>query len=641
MTEQPTSVSSLSSLASMTVLLWAMNDAPVANVYERTVLMVYADRSDPDGCNAYPSVKTVARTVMCDPKTVRNTVKNLVARGLMRPQGGPPPPRLMRIPEEFRPKVYEVCLPHSYLSPPQLRALNEDREQRAEWGDEVNSVPLTAQNRPDPREPERKGRKTRSDKGKPNPQRSPKKTAQTTPPAEPDTTTETTPDGNVSGGGGISYPPSKQGGGNEIPREGGNEIPQGGGIRVLEGGVSHTPNPPHIEPSPIDQRLSSALQIDPLVGSGAGSSLSNDGSAAVDAPPTAEWSAEEISEHLPEGAKVSGPGLERIARRCVELEAWGLEADQVRQILAGVPKSRAEKAFLERTATPEQARSCLDEGKDLPGQREDVDKVCEYLADKIAELGYERPTVTREWRCAARLLIDKDTAPSEDEQGNMYAKKVTVDAMYRMIDWAMAHTFWGLKGNIRSMPTFRRQFKKLVSDARVEHRNKRGTPGGTGRPTTRWQATQEARLYGSTSEMFMDQAMSMSDPNGYASHRADAERRGQLEQFLTRFYGEREQWSSSATPERVETIAAALQEAGYNLPRPGAPGADAFQSVLETARRAAQHPANAPALDQGDQEPKDDPKPVPHEDPVAYNAWLKRNQRRERQARTLGRAKGA
>lgn len=44
---------------SFEAVLWATNDAPIANVNEFAVLMMLAEKADPDGCNAFPSRPTV------------------------------------------------------------------------------------------------------------------------------------------------------------------------------------------------------------------------------------------------------------------------------------------------------------------------------------------------------------------------------------------------------------------------------------------------------------------------------------------------------------------------------------------------------------------------------------------------------
>lgn len=77
--------------------------------------------------------------------------------------------------------------------------------------------------------------------------------------------------------------------------------------------------------------------------------------------------------------------------------------------------------------------------------RPDVEALCNRLADRMVDNGCLRPTITRGWRDAARLLLDKDGR----EQGKALA----------LIDWCQADEFW--KSNIQSMPKFRTQYDKL------------------------------------------------------------------------------------------------------------------------------------------------------------------------------------
>lgn len=87
--------------------------------------------------------------------------------------------------------------------------------------------------------------------------------------------------------------------------------------------------------------------------------------------------------------------------------------------------------------------------------REDVERVCAHLADKVEENGSKRPTITNEWRREARLLLDeKRPIP------------VTVDRVINAIDWATADHFW--HRNILSMPKLRKQWERLRLDRKAE-----------------------------------------------------------------------------------------------------------------------------------------------------------------------------
>lgn len=84
---------------------------------------------------------------------------------------------------------------------------------------------------------------------------------------------------------------------------------------------------------------------------------------------------------------------------------------------------------------------------DHPGDivRPDVEDLCKHLADRIEGNGSNRPTITKQWRDSARLLLDKDGR--------------TADQVRRAIDWCQDDDFW--RGNVLSMPTLRKQYERL------------------------------------------------------------------------------------------------------------------------------------------------------------------------------------
>ena len=77
--------------------------------------------------------------------------------------------------------------------------------------------------------------------------------------------------------------------------------------------------------------------------------------------------------------------------------------------------------------------------------RDDVERICQRMADRIEGNGAKRPTITKGWRDAARLLIDKD--------GHTEAQVLW------LIDWATADEFW--RANILSLPKLREKFDQL------------------------------------------------------------------------------------------------------------------------------------------------------------------------------------
>jgi hypothetical protein len=97
-------------------------------------------------------------------------------------------------------------------------------------------------------------------------------------------------------------------------------------------------------------------------------------------------------------------------------------------------------------------------------ERLDVERICEHLADRIEANGSKRPAVSKSWRDAARLLIDRD--------GRREAE------LHLAIDWCQSHDFW--RSNILSMAKFREKFDQMRLQAEREGSNVRRLPGGEG-----------------------------------------------------------------------------------------------------------------------------------------------------------------
>lgn len=132
-----------------------MNDAPIANVNEFAVLMMLAEKADPDGCNAFPSRSTVAARTTVDPKTVLRALQSVEGRGLIA-EGDQRAAEYIRA--DRRPVVYDLLIPYSWF--PNIDRINKERQERGR-------PPLTRSTRPDiAPAPEKK---QRSDKGKKRP----------------------------------------------------------------------------------------------------------------------------------------------------------------------------------------------------------------------------------------------------------------------------------------------------------------------------------------------------------------------------------------------------------------------------------------------------------------------------------------
>jgi hypothetical protein len=80
-----------------------------------------------------------------------------------------------------------------------------------------------------------------------------------------------------------------------------------------------------------------------------------------------------------------------------------------------------------------------------PDERGDVTRICSHLADSIEANGSKRPKVTKDWRDAARLMLDRDGR--------------TEQQVHTAIDWCQSDEFW--RSNVLSMPTLRKQYDKL------------------------------------------------------------------------------------------------------------------------------------------------------------------------------------
>jgi hypothetical protein len=115
--------------------------------------------------------------------------------------------------------------------------------------------------------------------------------------------------------------------------------------------------------------------------------------------------------------------------------------------------------------------------KDEP-EREDVTRICNFLAEWRVKLGCPRPTITEKWRTEARLMIDKDGR--------------SLDEIKDIIRWSQRHHFW--KANIQSIPKLREQYDtlRLQRDAQAD-RDKQPRSGDRGYKP--WQPPQDQADY--------------------------------------------------------------------------------------------------------------------------------------------------
>jgi hypothetical protein len=128
---------------SLDPILWALKDAPVANVEERMILTFMAEAADDDGCNSHQSQQTIAKLSMLADRTVRKRLKDMEDRKLIA-RGDQTVSTLMRIPADRRPVNYDLMIPHTWFS--NIRRINEYRENRGR-------PPITPSMRPDIADP--------------------------------------------------------------------------------------------------------------------------------------------------------------------------------------------------------------------------------------------------------------------------------------------------------------------------------------------------------------------------------------------------------------------------------------------------------------------------------------------------------
>lgn len=91
-------------------------------------------------------------------------------------------------------------------------------------------------------------------------------------------------------------------------------------------------------------------------------------------------------------------------------------------------------------------------GRNLNDGRDDARRLCDHLAERVADNGNLRPAITQDWLTEARLLMDKDGR--------------TEVQIHKAIDWCQTNTFW--RKNVMSMPTLRDKYDRLRMEAEDE-----------------------------------------------------------------------------------------------------------------------------------------------------------------------------
>lgn len=122
------------------------------------------------------------------------------------------------------------------------------------------------------------------------------------------------------------------------------------------------------------------------------------------------------------------------------------------------PIGGGESAPIPPVPGPEPTTSSNEEvGQSEP--RADVLRLCEYLADAVAENGSKRPAITRAWQDEARRMLDLDGR--------------TEDEVLKAIDWCQRGEsdrarFW--RPNVMSMTKLRAKFDQMRLQAAEESR---------------------------------------------------------------------------------------------------------------------------------------------------------------------------
>lgn len=142
----------------------------------------------------------------------------------------------------------------------------------------------------------------------------------------------------------------------------------------------------------------------------------------------------------------------------------------------GTPTSERGDVGVRTGGTPTSAKPSNEPSKNLSSsevasrppdtepQRDDVERICTHLADRIERNGApRRPTIGKKWRTSARLMLDRDG--------------VTEDQIHKCIDWCQDDDFW--RSNILSMSKLREKYPQLrLAAQRTTHNGRRLVPAG-------------------------------------------------------------------------------------------------------------------------------------------------------------------
>lgn len=130
---------------------WALREAPCPTATARLVLISLADRCQPDGRSAWPTVETLMEEAHTSESSVRRALKGLEEMGAIR-RGNQELAKYDEhgrfLPEQYRPIVWECCMDVALeqVAEKPGRQARAEREKRRQDGKNSRPVKMTGQN---------------------------------------------------------------------------------------------------------------------------------------------------------------------------------------------------------------------------------------------------------------------------------------------------------------------------------------------------------------------------------------------------------------------------------------------------------------------------------------------------------------
>ncbi|WP_198544908.1 MULTISPECIES: hypothetical protein [unclassified Streptomyces] len=224
-------------------------------------------------------------------------------------------------------------------------------------------------------------------------------------------------------------------------------------LPAFEDGNPTPPSPPPIRDSPDSRSAHGGRSED----SNASHPTAPEGSNPSDSGPSeaaAEHDAGNVSSEATPNSGEGGLTWDDVDEDTPSLSAHAQLTEGSRQERKGKEGNREGKGnTFPAEAAPERDSESGAEASDaaepvgatITQIRPDVEQACLLLAELMEANGCRRPAINKEWRDAARLLLDKDGVALDDVLG--------------AIRWSQANDFW--MANIHSMPKLRKQYDTL------------------------------------------------------------------------------------------------------------------------------------------------------------------------------------